>query len=532
MRYELRLLAASLLLGLCALPASAGSASGLGGLDAYIERARADFENVGVAVAVVKGDAVVYARGFGVRQHGKPARVDPDTLFQVGSTTKAFTAAALGLLVEQGNVHWDDPVTDYLPNFRLQDPWRTPQLTVRDALSHRSGIAETPYFIYATMDADAAVEQLRYIAPQDRFRDSFNYNNLMYGVAGQIVAAASGMSWGEFVNSRLMQPLGMSRSGTSLYEFWDARFVTPTYRGSAAASPTAADARDSNVAMPHIRDEVGAVNVLAWQSYDNAAASGSIVSRVSDMAAWVIPHLNEGRSRGRQVLQPGTVRELHATQNVHVKHMQFPFADSAEGYAMGWFKARYRGSVYLSHGGGIAGFPAYVALMPDERIGVVVLANSRRIGDGYAFHMAIALRAIDQLLNARPRDWSQELSMRTRDAILQARKEEEQLQQSRLRNAPPSLPLEEYTGEYEDAASHSGRIRIWLEGGELNLSFAGDGAFSGTLVHWHRDVFRLRPKTPLGWQGFPAFTLNEAGRIVALTAFDTTLKRVAPAQKR
>ncbi|MBL8271614.1 serine hydrolase, partial [Steroidobacter sp.] len=477
-----------------------------------------------------KGDAVVYARGFGAREHGKPARIDPDTLFQVGSTTKAFTTAALGLLVEQGKLHWDDPVLDYLPDFQLQDPWLTRHLTVRDAVVHRSGIAETPYFIYATMNADAAAEQLRYIVPQDRFRDSFNYNNLMYGVAGKIVAAASGMSWGEFVSSRLLQPLGMSRSGVSPYEFWDAQSVTPTYRGLAkVAHPTADDARDRNVAMPHIRDDGGAVNVLAWQSYDNAAASGSIVSSARDMAAWMIPHLNDGRSGGRQVLQPATVRELHATQNLHIKHVQFPLADSAEGYAMGWFKARYHDSVYLSHGGGIAGFPAYVALMPDQRIGVVVLANSRRLGDGYAFHMAIALRAIDQLLKASPRNWSQELSMRTRDAIVQARTEEEKLQQSRLRNAPPSLPLQEYAGEYEDAVLHSGRIKIGFERGELNLSFAGEGAFSGTLVHWHRDVFRLRPKSPLGWQGFATFMLDETGKAVAMTAFDTTLKRVAPA---
>lgn len=515
--------------------AGRGAASGqrsLVGFDAYIERVRAAFENVGVAVAVLKGDAIAYARGFGAREYGKPGRVDPDTLFQIGSTTKAFTTAALGLLVEEGKIHWDDPVIDYLPRFQLEDPWLTRHLTIRDTVTHRSGIVETPFFIYAVMDADAAAGQLQYIASQDRFRDSYHYNNLMYGLAGKIVAAASGMSWGEFVQRRLMQPLQMSRSGTSPHEFWDARYVTATYRGSAAAAHWGSDdARDTNVAMPHVLDDAGAVKVLAWQSYDNAAAAGSIVSSARDMAKWIIPHLNQGRFGGRQVLREDTVRELHATQNLRARNPQFPFVDSTEGYALGWFKAHYHGRVHLSHGGGIAGFPAYVALMPDEQIGVVVLANSRRAQDGYSLHVAIALRAMDQLLNVPLRDWSRELSLRTRDAMLRSRAQEEELQRSRLRDAPPSLPLEEYAGEYEDLVLHSGRIRVWLESGELKLTFAGDGAFSGTLVHWHRDVFRLRPQTPLSWQGFAGFVLDETGKVVGLSAFDSTLRRV-PTGKR
>lgn len=518
------------LLGLL-MTGTAGADPGLADLGRYIEQTRSQLENVGVAVAVVKDDKVVFAQGFGVREQGKAARIGPDTLFQIGSTTKAFTTAALGILVDEGKIRWDDPVIDYLPGFQLQDPWLTRHLTIRDTVTHRSGITDSPYFAYAVMDADTALDQLRYIPSQYAFRDSYHYSNLMYVVAGKIVAAASGMSWNEFVEQRLLQPLRMKRSGTTAYEFWNARYIAPTFWGSAAASRYShADARDANVAMPHFVDVQSTPHVIAWQSYDNAAAAGTIVSSADEMANWLILHLNQGAFAGRQLLQADTVEELHAVQNLHCV-CGFPFADSTEpvqGYAMGWVRTRYHDQALLAHGGGILGFPAYVAMIPGQRMGVVVLANSSKVdaGDRYALHKAIALRAFDQLLDTASRDWNLEFLARAKQAEADARSRQEERQRSRLLNAPPSLPLEHYAGDYEDRLLHSGRVKVRVADGQLTLSFDGQGAFSGFLDPWHHDVFRLRLKVPVDPDQFPGFVIDPAGKVASMSFLDRTFDRL------
>jgi CubicO group peptidase (beta-lactamase class C family) len=509
----------------------ARQASPLNGFDRYIEHARVEFGNVGVAVAVVQDDRVVFAQGFGVKQSGMPARIGPDTLFQVGSTTKAIACASLGVLVDDGKLRWDAPVTDYLPDFQLRDPWLTRHLTLRDTVTHRSGIVGAPYLVMSVMSEDEVIRQLRYATPDGEFRDSFQYSNPMYGVAGKVVATATGMTWNEFVRRRLLQPLQMNRSGTSPYEFWDPQFVAPTFQGSAPASRYSyTDARDADVAMPHVMDDQRQPHVVAWQSYDNAAAAGSIVSSARDMANWLILNLNEGRFAGQQVLSKETVQTLHSVQNPRLDE-KFPFETSIEGYAMGWNKVRYRERSLLHHGGDLIGFNAYVALMPEERIGVVVLANSGQTvgGDNQAFRKAIALRAVDQLLNVPSRQWSQEFLALARQADATARTKEAQLQSSRLRNAPPSLPLDRYTGGYEDSRQHSGRVVVGIEAGQLVLSFPGAGAFSAILEHWHRDVFRLRKKGP-GNQSltghFTSFVIDPHGAVASMSLFDETFERL------
>ncbi|MBL8269808.1 serine hydrolase [Steroidobacter sp.] len=503
----------------------------LKGFDRYIEQARGEFGNVGLAVAVVHDDRVVFAQGFGLRQSGQPARIGPDTLFQVGSTTKALACASLGVLVDDGKLRWDDPVVDYLPDFQLRDPWLTRQLTVRDTVTHRSGIVGAPYLVMSVMSADDVIRQLRYAKPDGAFRDSFQYSNPMYGVAGKVAGAVSGMSWNEFVRRRLLQPLQMNRSGTSPYEFWDPKFVTSPFQGSAPASrPSYTDARDADVAMPHVMDDRGQPHVVAWQSYDNAAAAGSIVSSAREMANWVIVNLNEGRFAGKQVLSKQTLQALHSVQNLRLEE-PFPFQAASEGYAMGWNKVRYRDRSLLHHGGDLIGFNAYVALMPEERIGVVVLSNSQQTvgGDNQAFRKAIALRAVDQLLNGPSRHWDQEFLALAKQADATAKTKELKLQSSRLPNAPPSLPLDRYAGDYEDSIQHSGRVSVSIEAGQLSLTFPGAGAFSAVLEHWHGDVFRLRKKGP-GKQSltghFMSFVIDPQGAVTSMSLFNETFERL------
>jgi CubicO group peptidase (beta-lactamase class C family) len=496
----------------------------LAGLDDYIEQARKDWKNVGLAVAVVQGDQVLYVRGFGVREHGRHEQVDANTLFQIGSTTKSFAAAALGILVDDGKIGWDEPIIKHLPAFQLVDPWLTRQVTIRDVLAHRSGISHSYYPFLAVTDSDEAVRQLRYVNPSGAFRDSYVYSNLMYAVAGKVTEAASGMSWHDFVRRRLLVPLEMSRSNTTPYAFWDAEYVAPTYLGTAPAGTAGiGDARDSNVAMPHVLDDDGSVTTIPWRSYDTSAPAGSIVSSATDMAHWIVAHLNEGDFRGERVLRKETLRELHAAQNVRAGPMPFPFDAAEASYAMGWSRMRYRDRVHLAHSGGIVGFPAYVALMPEQKLGIAVLSNSAE-----PLHKSIALWVFDRLLDEPLLDWSHDSLQRARNIRREAQRMEEDLRKSRLPDTLQSLPLERYVGWYE-YQGEGGRVSVRLDGEHLALTFPGRGAFSGRLEHWHHDLFRLR--SGIGVSGavgpqFVGFTLGPAGTITSMSAFEANFRRL------
>ncbi|MDH3225305.1 MAG: beta-lactamase family protein, partial [Gemmatimonadota bacterium] len=287
----------------------------LDGLGLYIVESMPDWDLPGLAVAVVYGDEVVFSDGFGVKELGKNDPVDAGTRFQVGSTTKAFAAAAIGALVDDGLVGWDDPVVRHLPWFRLKDPWITAHVTIRDLLSHRSGMAAHAFPALTLFSAREVAERGRLLDGQGPFRGEYRYSNQAYGVAGLIVEAVSGMSWGDWVEGRLFGPLGMSGSEASPYGVWDDPFVAPTFLGTAPAGLVGIeDAPDANVAMPHGVDRHGERRVLPWQSYDNLQAAGSVVSSATDMANWLRMHLSGGTYEGIQVLGKSTVEEILAPQ--------------------------------------------------------------------------------------------------------------------------------------------------------------------------------------------------------------------------
>lgn len=520
----------------------------LAGADEYIARVLVGWQAAGVAVAVVQGTELIYAKGFGLREAGKGAPVDPGTLFQVGSTTKAFTAAAIGILVEEGKLRWDDPVNEHLPWFRVQDPWLTQRLTIRDTLTHRSGIAGGWYFALTITDAERAVRDLRHAPCEGAFRDCYLYSNPMYAVAGKIIEAASASTWGRFVSERLLKPLGMTRSGTSPYEFWEAPYVAAAFLGSAPASGYGIEqARDSNTAMPHARNSDGTVVVMPWQSYDSAAAAGSVVSTAAEMGNWLLMHLNEGRFSGRSILKSETVRELHTLQNARLAAQppfdsdQFPLSDGSSYYAMGWFRALYRGQLHLSHGGGMLGFPAYAAFMPERQIGVVVLANGPQpIRDELALNKAIGFWLLDRLLGESRDDWSDEFLSRARSVSEAAQREEETLQRSRLKDSPPSVAIAAYTGVYEDRRGRSGPVCVTLERGRLHLRFPGAGAFSASLEPWQGDLFRLHASAEVDGvfdsgglaNRFVAFAVDPWGQVSSMRAFGAMLARTDPVESR
>lgn len=443
-------------------------------LDAYTAQAVKDWGAVGLAIAVVKDGRVVFAKGYGVRELGKPDLVDTTTLFAIGSTTKAMTSAAIGMLVDEGKVRWDDPVTNYLPGFQLKDPWATREITVRDLLTHRAGLPNADYLWYGTNNSTAEIlRRVRYIDLAYSPRSSFIYQNVMYAAAGQVVAAASGMPWEEFVRTRIFTPLHMTGTVPLL--------------SKAGAMP--------NVASPHDRID-DTMRVIRNASVDGVASAGSVWSSVADMSKWVRFILDSGRVDGNRLLKPETFTELFKPQTMVPAGEFYPTARLTHPhwttYGLGWFQQDYNGRAVDFHTGSIDGMVAIIGLIPDERLGVYVLANA----DHVEARHALMLKVFDLWgpSPARGRDWSRELRTLYGDiqtkATLAAKAEEAK----RVTGTKPTLPLARYAGVYSD--SLYGDVTVTAGGDGLRLRV---GTLEGSLEHWQYDTFRIRWDNR--WQG-------------------------------
>jgi len=369
-----------------------GNASAV--LDAYVEKALRDWHTPGLTMAVVQDDVVVLTKGYGVRKRGEAARVDDQTLFAIGSTSKAFAAASVVLLVSDGALQWEDRVKAYLPWLELYDPWVTNELNVRDLLIHHVGTSyvDENRLRSVARNARDLLERSRFLKPVAPFRAEFVYSNNMVTAAGLVVAEVSGMPWVEFARQRLWAPLGMTSTGADV--------------ASARSNP--------NAASPHI----GAISIdpepQAW-SYPDAVAvpSGGVNSNARDMAQWLRFQLAEGAFAGRQLIRREVFRQMHAAQTV----IRYPERDVSQfpgrvqslmegknfwAYGMGWYITEYRGRKMVWHSGTIDGFRAGVGLLPEEKLAVYVGVN--RTPSILPF--AMMLRVFDEYLDGPKRDWS------------------------------------------------------------------------------------------------------------------------------
>jgi CubicO group peptidase (beta-lactamase class C family) len=440
--------------------------------DAYVTQAVKDWKAVGLAVTVVKDGKVVFGKGYGVRELGKPEVVDTNTLFAIGSTTKAMTSAAMGMLVDDGKVRWDDPVTKYLPSFQLIDPYITHEVTVRDLLTHRAGIGYGDQLWYETdLSPEEIVRRARFIPVAYSLRSGWLYNNVMYAVAGQVIKAASGMPWQEFIRTRIFQPLGMTGSVTTLAE--------------TAGKP--------DVASPH--DIVNDTTIVIQNvSVDPVASAGSIWSSVADMGKWARFMIDSGRVNGRPLLKPGTWAELFKPQAI-LAEPEYPTARLVKPhwstYALGWFQQDYAGRWMLFHTGSIDGMVAIIGIIPDERIGVYVLGNR----DHVEVRHALMYKALDLWLGIGNQDWSKDLLALYTGLARQGDSLRKASEARRVPDTKPSLALDGYAGTYAD--SLLGRIEIRAGDGKLRLS-TGSKRWAD-LEHWNYDTFRGRWNHR--WQG-------------------------------
>ena len=497
-----RRLALLSLVALLVLPSQAALAqdvpgdplAGLPDLDAWVERTLETFEVPGVAVAIVKDGEIVLARGYGVRRLGEPTPVDEHTRFGIASNTKAFTATALGLLVEDGKLEWDGRVIDYLPWFRMWDPWVTREITVRDLLVHRSGLGlgqgDLLYWPESDITRREIVEAVRHLEPVTSFRSAYAYDNILYHVAALVIEEVSGLTWEEFVHSRIIEPLGMG----------DTRVTR------------ASTLEEGNVATPHARIE-GVVRPVVPLAATATNAAGGINSTAADMAKWLIVQLDSGRVVGadrlfaesttRQLWNPVTPLSIRRVPE-GMEPLQAQFA----GYALGFGIRDHRGHKMVTHTGGLPGYVSRVTMIPDLKLGIAVLTN-QEMGAAYE---SITARILDHYLEAEPRDWISAFSdlNARRDSLVAAR--DEAAAAERDRTSLPSLPLEGYAGTYRDA--WYGDVEIMQEAGGLAIQFSRTESLLGDLEHWQFDTFYVRWRDPeLRADAFITFELATDGSV-------------------
>jgi CubicO group peptidase (beta-lactamase class C family) len=463
--------------------------NGVADIDEWVARAMKTFEVPGLALTIVKDGQVVLAKGYGVRKLGEAAVVDAHTLFGIASNTKAFTAAALGLLVEEGRIRWDGRVIDYLPWFQMSDPYVTREMTVRDLLVHRSGLGlgagDLLWWPSSTYDRHEIARRLRYIPLATSFRSAYAYDNLLYLVAGEVIEAVSGQSWEDFMSSRILGKVGMRSSNV---------------RHSAAA-------RGGNLATPHALVD-GRVRPIAPFDSDNTNPAGGINSCAEDMARWLTVQLDEGRlADGTPLFSPATSRELTTIVTpmplgavpAELKEVRPNFL----GYGLGFVLLDYRGKKIVTHTGGLPGYVSRVTMLPDLTLGISVLTNQE---SGAAYN-SIVNHVLDAYLEAPQTDWIAASQAIGRRAAESSASVEQRAAAARDAASKPSLPLASYAGTYRDA--WYGDVTISPAGNGLAIQFDKTPALGGMLEHWQHDTFIARWKDrELRADAFVTFSLN------------------------
>lgn len=459
-------------------------------LDEYYAKALIDWEVPGMAIAIVKDDSVIFAKGFGVKEVGKPDKVDANTLFAIASNTKAFTSAALAILVDEGKIKWDDKVTKYLPWFQLYDPYVTYNMTIRDLLCHRSGLAtfSGDLLWYATnYSREEVIKRARYLKPVFGFRERYGYSNIMFLTAGEIVQVVTGKTWDEFVSERIFKPLKMNRSVTS----------------------TNALKELDNVAQCHT-DFEGRVISVPYINWDNIAPAGAINSSVNDISKWIKLQLNKGKFGSNQIFTENRSREMWAPNTLQgvSKYSESLFPSTHfKAYALGWGVFDYLGRKIVNHSGGYDGMISYTCLVPEEKLGFVILTNKNS-----SLYNPLVYKTLDMFLGGKNTDWS---AMMLDDNIKQMEMEKKsriEEEQKRNKDSKPTLALNEYAGLY--GGDLYGNAKVTIENGELKLVLVPAPQFNSILKHWQYDTFSIQfPDFPSLPQGKVTFIINAMGKV-------------------
>ena len=471
-------------------------------LEQDVTRTMKAFDVPGIAIAVVKDGQVIAARGFGVRKLGEPAKVDGKTLFEIASNSKAFTAAALAMLVDEGKLKWDDPVVKHLPDFQMYDAYVTREMTVRDLLTHRSGLGlgagDLLWWPTTNFSTDEIIEKLRYIRPATSFRSSYAYDNLLYIVAGKIIAQKSGKSWGDTVRERILTPVGMSTTTTSLAEN--------------ESNPNASNAHSK------IKDKISAVKSMPVA---NAVGAVGINTNAEDIAKWMQVLLDGGRVAGAKgadgkelrLWSEAQSREMWTAQTpMKINTPKGPLASTKPNfyaYGLGFQLRDYKGQLVAMHGGALQGFYSRVLLVPESKLGIAILTNAE---SGGALS-ALQYRLMDQYMTGTtPTDWIKLVSDVEEEAHAKELARLKSASTTRASTSKPSLALSAYEGQYEDP--WYGIMNVKRNGNKLVMSFSKTPDLTGEMEHFQHDTFIVRWKERnFNADAYATFSLDHDGSI-------------------
>ena len=490
---------------------SAAFAAPPAGFDARVESLRKETGVPGMAIAIVENDKVMLAKGFGVKKLGSSDPVDADTIFMTGSTGKAFTVAALGVLVDEGKIGWDDKVIDRLPGFQMYDPWVTREMTIRDLLVHRSGLglgAGDLLFVPRTnLSRAESVRRLRYIKPATSFRSGYAYDNILYMVAGQLIEDVTGETWEKFTREHVLKPAGMLHSTTD-----DEGHFSSLDRAQPHARMNGGLRGVGDQSVLNERDNLGS----------NASPAGGLAVSANDMARWLMIQLDGGAlpgSAGRlfseaahdQMWKP-TVLQPIAQRTGALAPLQPMFST----YALGWDVQDYRGHKIVWHGGAVFGFLTAVVLIPEKHVGFSFEINSE---DGTII-LGLMYELLDHYLGLPKDTWPEKISADRKQRVQEALKAY-QTAAATPAKVGPSLPLDRYVGTYSDP--WYGNIEVAQSNGGLTIDFKSTPRMGGALAHWQYDSFVTRFDDKTIEPAYVTFGLNADGKVERIT-----MKAVSP----
>ena len=454
----------------------------------------------GAAIGIVRNDRVVYLQGYGTKELGGTDPITADTLFQIASTTKAFTSTALAMLATDQKLSFDDPVRKHVPYFHLSDLCADANVTLRDIVTHRTGLSRHDELWDDTpLTREELVRSMGQVALTKPFRTAYQYQNITFVTAGEAVANASGMSWDDFVRTRIFRPLKMN--GTVLT---DAEWMASNHAGSYRYDW-----------------KTGRFSPRRLIETDTIGAAGGIKSNARDMANWLRFQLAGGAFEGTQLVDPNHLAETkapHTVIRVEGTTRELNPETHLLAYAMGWNVLDYRGELLVTHGGALNGFRTHVTMMPRRNTGFVIMINAER---GYSLY---AMRnALSDMLSGKPsRDWNSYYLMVDQRTEEKAEKEKEERLARRVPNTTPTRPLADYAGEYTHPGY--GTARVTLTNGELVLQW---NRITSPLVHFHHDVFNALSEfhdldEPV------AFFHDDEKKVKGLTFFGERFERRAP----
>jgi CubicO group peptidase (beta-lactamase class C family) len=451
----------------------------------YVEKVLQDWHIPGAAIAIVKEDKVIYAKGFGLRNVNESLPVNKETLFPIASLTKAFTATAAGALVEEGHLQWDDPVIKHLPGFRLADNYATTHVTVKDLLIHSSGLpGHDAVWFKSGLSKDEIINRIPYLKLNHAPGRCWQYNNMLYIIAGKVIEELSGIKWDDCIREKILNPLNMQNTGFLLDELQ----------------------QQKDFSLPY-EYKNNKIKQIPFNDLENIGPAGCMYSNVLDMSDWLIFNINKGEFQGKQVLSPVTLYQIHFPAIVRpdpVVYKEFFYTF----YAPGWGITSYRGYNIIVHEGEIDGFRTHASFMPDEKTGIVILTNRASEAAG-----PLAYNAYDRLLGLDPIDWSNRFLEDIKKAEDYYIKQKELSKEKRVPKTRPSHTLIEYTGKYTDPGY--GILEVTLDGNILKGKYNKD---TFAFRHYHYDVFEAyNPEDTEEPAMKTVFNMNKDGEIYSLS---------------